>query len=60
MTVKGKINLHFYTISEETPIIAIINNKREKYEGKNEKSHQWIRLWLKWRNQQELSFGVVL
>ena len=39
----------------------MINNKREKYEGKNEKSHQWIRLWwLKWRDQQEQLFGVVL
>ena len=31
-------NVHFYTLSEQTPIIAIINNKREKNEGKHQKS----------------------
>ena len=29
---------NFYTLSEQTPIIAIINDKKKKNEGKNEKS----------------------
>ena len=28
--IKIKKDLHFYTLSEQTPIFAIINNKREK------------------------------
>ena len=40
-----------------TPIIAIINNKKKKYEGKNEKGYK---TWLERRNQQEQSSGGVL
>ena len=34
-----KIYTHFYTLSEQTPRIAIVNNKRKKNERK---INQWI------------------
>ena len=46
-------NLHFYTLFRQTPIIAIINNKRKNCD-------QWIKHWLEWMNQLKQSSRGVL
>ena len=60
LLLKVKKNLHFYTLSEQTPIIAIISNKWIKWRKKRKKCNHWLKLWLKPSNQQEQSSGVVL
>ena len=51
LLLKVKKNLHFYTLSEQTPIIAIINKistKKLPVTKCDERLH-----WLEWRNQQK-------